>query len=236
MSETLATIFGGASINGGSNLTIANSIAMLLITFVIGIMISCTYMFTYQKKAHSQSFVITVVMLPAIIATIVMFIGTNLASAFSLSGAFALIRFRNTLSDVKDITYIFFAVATGLAVGVSLTLAPFALLFAVVLCLMMILLKITDFGKTKMVARSLRITIPESMHFKGAFDDVFEKYDVNAKLRRVKTVDLGSLYELTYMAEIKEDVNEKDFIDDLRCRNGNLNIVLMMRPDNEFQA
>ena len=233
--EQFASLFSQPAVGGPANLTPASAITMLLTTFIIGLMISITYILTYAKtkKAHSQSFVITVVMLPAIIATVVMFVGSNLASAFSLSGAFALIRFRNTLGDIKDITYIFFAVATGLAVGVGLP--GYALLFALVLCLMMILLKVTNYGKTKIVSRTLKITIPESMHFKGAFDDVFEKYGVSAKLRRVRTVDLGSLYELVYEAEINDDVNEKEFIDDLRCRNGNLNIVLMMRPEGDLR-
>ena len=162
------------STGADSELTVTSALITIFVAFLLGLLISFTYIKTYKKGNHSQSFVLTIIMVPAIIAIIILLVGSNVARAFSLAGAFSIIRFRSAPGDPKDITYIFFAMAAGLACGVGLI--GYAALFAVVLCLFMFLLSAVNFGKVKKVRKLLKITIPEDLNYKGAFDDVFEKY------------------------------------------------------------
>ena len=169
-------------------------------------------------------------MLPMIIALIILLIGSNLARAFSLAGVFSIIRFRTSMGDPKDISYIFFTVAVGLALGVGFI--GYAVLFAIVLCLFMLLLHKIDFGSKKNVSKKLRVLIPENLDYESVFDDIFLKYTKSHIKKRAKTADLGSVYELTYVIFLKDDVSEKSFIDELRCRNGNLTISISVNEED----
>ncbi len=186
-------------------------------------------MLTYKAGAYSQNFLLTLVMLPTIIALIILLIGSNLARAFSLAGVFSIIRFRTSMGDPKDISYIFFTVAVGLALGAGFV--GYAVLFAVVLCAFMYILCKTNFGLKKNVSKNLRILIPENLDYENVFDDIFLKYTKSYAMKRTKTSDLGSLYELTYDIFLKDGVSERNFIDELRCRNGNLTISISMNED-----
>ncbi|HEY9061453.1 MAG TPA: DUF4956 domain-containing protein [Pseudobacteroides sp.] len=215
--------------NVATKLDLGNSILTVFAAFLLGIIISFTFMKTNKKGTAPQGFSLTLVMVPSIIAIIILLVGSNIARAFSLSGAFAIIRFRSTAGDPKDISYVLFAMAAGLACGVGLL--GYAVLFTVLLCLFMAVLNMTNFGVSKVASKMLKITIPEDLDYQGVFDDIFEKYTISYELRKVKTTDLGSLFELVYTITIKEDINQKDFLDALRCRNGNLNIILSMNAD-----
>ncbi len=197
------------------------------IAFLLGIFIGFIYMKTHQKGVYAQSFVLTLVMLPIIIALIILLIGSNVARAFSLAGAFSIIRFRSTMGDPKDIAYVLFTMAVGLALGVGYI--GYSILFAIVLCMFMFLLYKMNFGAGRELSKLLKIMVPEDLDYTGAFDEVMDKYTSSQTLTRVKTTDLGSLYELTYDVTIKSGFSEKNFIDELRCRNGNLNIVLSIK-------
>jgi hypothetical protein len=194
------------------------------IAFITGIFISYFYMITYKTGVYSQNFLLTLVMLPTIIALIILLIGSNLARAFSLAGVFSIIRFRTSMGNPKDIAYIFFTVAVGLALGTGFI--GYAVLFAVVLCAFMYLLCRINFGQKKNVSKKLRILMPEDLDYESVFDDIFYKYTNSHIIKRTKTTDLGSLYELTYDISLKKGVSEKKFIDELRCRNGNLTISI----------
>ena len=95
----------------------------------------------------------------------------------------------------------------------------------------MILLSRLGYGKKRMNVRKLRIKIPENLNYTDAFDDILKKYTKNFELERIKTIDLGALFELTYHVTLSTDINEKEFIDELRCRNGNLTILLTAIDD-----
>lgn len=186
-------------------------------------------MLTHKKGVYLQSFVLTLVMLPIIISLIIMLVGSNVARAFSLAGAFSIIRFRSTMGDPKDIAYIFFTMAIGLALGVGFV--AYAILFAVVLCLIMLVLSKLDYGKKKNAPKTLKIMLPENVDYDGAFDDIFQKYTISSEIRRVKTADLGSLLEVAYDIIFKKDMSEKNFLDELRCRNSNLTITISMKEE-----
>lgn len=211
------------------------SLSTILITiissFVLGVAVCLTYMFINRKNQYNQGFIMTLMMIPAIIAIIILLVGNNVARAFSLAGAFSIIRFRSAPGSAKDITFIFLALAAGLGCGVGLLL--YTALLVLVLCAFVIFLDFIKFGYPKRQHYQLKITVPEDLNFKGAFDDVLEKYASQYMLLRVKTIDLGTLYQLTYDITLSGDIDEKEFIDTLRCRNGNLNIVLSVGADYE---
>ena len=188
-----------------------------------------TYIKTCDKAGYSQNFSLTLILIPAVIAVIILLIGSNIARAFSLAGAFAIIKFRSAPGDPKDIAYVLFTMAAGLACGVGAY--AYAVLFTVLLCLVMFILHLVDFGAKRTSNKLLKITIPEDLDYEGAFDEVFDKHTTGYELRKVKTTDLGSLYELVYTITMGNEVSQKEFIDALRCRNGNLNIVLSMSAE-----
>lgn len=224
----LDTIFN--STTHAMKLSIGSALITLLTAFVLGIIISFTYMKTYSRGHYSQGFLLTLIMIPCTISIIILLIGNNVASAFGLAGAFSIIRFRSTAGDPKDIAYVLFSMSAGLACGVG---APmYAALFTVSLCIIMFFLSITNFGAGKTTDKMLKVVIPEDLDYQGVFDDVLKTYAVKHELKRVKTTDLGTLYELVYIVTMKNGTNEKEFLDAIRCRNGNLNVILVMNANS----
>lgn len=207
-----------------SALTIRTALTVILSALFFGLMISLVYIRNNREHGYASSFVCTLIMLPAIIAVIILLVGNNVARAFSLAGAFSLIRFRSAAGSPRDIAYVFFTLAVGLACGMGFI--AYAALFAAVLSLAIILLSLSKFGIQKDAPMKLRITLPEDQDYLGLFDDVFQEYTLSNRLQRVKTVDFGSLFELSYQVRLKDGANGKQFIDQLRCRNGNLRIIL----------
>ena len=196
----------------------------------LGVFLSLIYIFSDTKKKYSQNFAFTLVILPICVAAVIMLIGSDIAKAISLGGVFALVRFRSVPGNSKDIVNVFFAMATGLACGVGCIL--FASVFCIGVGIIYFLLNRFGYAEKRVKTKQLTITIPENLNYQGAFDDLFEEYTKSAVLERVKTTNLGTLYELTYIVEMKTDINEKLFIDSIRCRNGNLNISLGIKEED----
>lgn len=215
-----------ASAQVSSDLTLVNALLTILVSFALGAIISFTYMKT--QPMYNQSFTLTMIVLPAIIAVIILLIGNNIARAFSLAGAFSIIRFRSAPGDPKDIAFVLFTMAAGLACGVGSF--GYALLFTIALCLLMFFLKAIKFGAKKSTQKLLKVTIPENLGYEEAFDEIFKTFKIDYELRKVRTTELGSLYELVYMVTIEHLTNQKEFLDAIRCRNGNLDITLTMSP------
>ena len=214
--------------NTSSELTAASALVVMLVSILMGLIIAFTYILTH-KDNYQQSFAVTLTMLPVILSVIILFIGSNIARAFSLAGTLSIIRFRSAPGDPEDIGYIFFSIAAGLACGVGLY--GYGIMFVLILCLFMIIIKKLNFGRHKSEHKILKIVIPEDLDYQGAFDDILNLYSTSHRLTKVKTTDLGSLYELTYSLNMKHGADEKKFIDELRCRNGNLNIILCLAGD-----
>ncbi len=207
----------------------------VLVSVVFGLVVGLTYMKTDKLKMPSQSFTLTLVILPALVTIIIMLVGSNVARAFSLGGAFAIIRFRSVAGDPKDIALVLFCMAIGLACGMGFLL--YGLVITVVLCLVTIILHLVNFGFSKTERKLLKIQIPEDFNYKNAFNDILDKYTSVYHLTKVRTTDLGSLYEIVYTVTMSEDTDEKKMIDELRCRNGNLPISLVFEPKREeFQT
>lgn len=210
----------------GESFTLMNSLLVIGTSIILGILISLVYMKTHEKNSFNSGFSTTLIMLPVIISIIILLVGNNVARAFSLAGAFSIIRFRSAPGDPKDIAYIFFTLAIGLTCGMGYI--TYAVLFTLILSAVMIGLHITKFTEPKNKNMQLKITIPEDLNYEGVFEEVLENYTNSYNIQRVRTRDFGSLFELTYTINLKSDINQKSFIDELRCRNGNLNISLTL--------
>lgn len=209
-----------------TSITAPNLLIAIASALVLGLMISLVYMKTHRNKSASQSFSLTLIMLPAVITVIIVLVGSNIARAFSLAGAFSIIRFRSAPGDSKDITYVLFSMAVGLATGMGYVM--YAAIVAVILCGVMFLLETLGYGNVKTTGKVLKITIPENLDYQNTFENIMENYTTENKLRKVKTTELGSLYELTYDIVMKNNASEKEFIDSVRCRNGNLSVTLAL--------
>lgn len=221
---TLETILSSVI---GDSLTLGGMMASLAASLFLGLFISLIYIRTHREEGYATSYTITLIMLPAIISVIIMLIGNNVARAFSLAGAFSLIRFRSAPGDPKDIAYVFFALGVGLGCGMGFI--AYSAMFTVILCLVMFLLYYIRFAQPKSTDMQLRISVPEDLNFQGLFDDILKKYTNNWKLKRIKTSEFGTLFEVVYLINLKQESSQKSFIDELRCRNGNLNITLTQK-------
>jgi hypothetical protein len=198
-----------------------------------GFIISIVYMKTHETKTPSRGFALTLVLLPAVITLIILLIGNSVARAFSLAGAFQSIRFRSAPGNPKDITYVLFSMAIGLCCGMGFI--AYGVIATAILCGTMIILEIAKYGKTKTTEQLLKITVPENLDYQNAFDSIFQQYTASYRRVKVKTADLGSLFELHYKVTTKSSEDEKAFLDALRCRNGNLNITLVLdEPRSDF--
>lgn len=214
-----------------SDLTMSTALSAMAFALIFGLVITAVYTITH-KENYQQSFALTLVMLPVIMAMIILFVGSNVTRAFSLAGTLSIIRFRSAPGDPQDIGYIFFDIAAGLACGVGTYM--YGALFVVVVSAFMLVLWKMNFGHRKSQTRVLKIVIPEDLDYQGAFDDVFDRFTSRNKMLKMRTTDLGSLYELTYDVEMNRNADEKAFVDELRCRNGNLNIVLSLKENTAY--
>lgn len=215
-------------------ITLSGTLIIMGSAVGLGLLISLVYILTHKKETYSSGFTISLIMLPAIIAMIILLIGNNVARAFSLAGAFSLIRFRSAPGDSKDIMYVFFTLGIGLACGMGYI--GYAALFAAILCLVMVVLTKVSFGNRRQAPMRLKVVLPEDMDYNGAFDDILKEYTISNKLTKVKTSEFGSLFELTYDVTMKATASSKEFIDKLRCKNGNLSIVLSISEASEVRA
>lgn len=191
-----------------------------------GILISLGYIAANKEKKFSKNFVITIILIPVIMSVIIPFIATDLKKTLSLAGVFALVRFRSIPGDSKDILYVFFAAAAGLMIG----LGEYFLGFVMIALISVIFVLISRNWKVNN-KQILKITIPEDMNYKDVFTDLFEKYLTKWGIKNVKTSNMGTLFTISYWVEPKKDIDTKFFIDELRTRNGNLNIIIE-NPDD----
>ncbi len=190
---------------------------------IIGIIIALLYKI---KSSSTASFIITLALIPSAVCMVIMMVNGNVGAGVAVAGAFSLIRFRSAPGTAREIVAIFIAMASGLACGMGYI--AYAALFGLIASLFNLLLSVLP-RKTVSAERTLRITVPEDLNFAGAFDDIFEKYLSEYALTQVKTTNMGSLYRLSYNVALKSAGSEKELIDELRCRNGNLEIMLSMR-------
>lgn len=217
--------------SAAATLTLGGTLLVIGSALVLGLCISLVYIATHRNETYSGGFTVSLIMLPAIIAMIILLVGSNVARAFSLAGAFSLIRFRSAPGDPKDIAYVFFTLGVGLACGMGYI--GYAVLFAVILCAVMAALSCLHFGSRPQNVMQLKILLPEDMDYHGAFDAAMRQYTTAHTLTRVKTTEFGSLFELTYDLTLRDKRQSKAFMDALRSKNGNLTVTLFVQPTGQ---
>lgn len=205
----------------GEALTMSSMLLCILVSLILGFGSAVVYM---VKNTWTKGFVVTLALLPAIVQIVIMMVNGNVGTGVAVAGAFSLVRFRSVPGSARDILSIFFAMAIGLATGMGYLV--FAVVFFVIVGAVSVVLVISPFGNASRTSRILRITVPETLDYETIFNVVLDKYTINPSLERVKTSNMGSLFELTYSVELRDCGNSKAFIDELRCLNGNLNISL----------
>ena len=217
-------IFKGIFDNGlTQTISVRSFVLCLGISLVLGLIMALAYMI---KSEHSNSFIVTLALLPAIVCVVIMMVNGNIGAGVAVAGAFSLVRFRSAPGSAKEIVAIFLAMGTGLIAGMGYL--GFAALFTVIMSIMFVTYNILS-GKiaTKMVAnKMISITIPEDLDYSGVFDDIFEQYTKRNELVKVKTTNMGSMFRLTYNVTLRDASNEKEMIDRIRERNGNLEIMV----------
>ncbi len=227
MLETLFNVTNDGTVTAGT------IFSAMIAALILGFIIAGTYAFIMKKENASVSFFMTLVLLPALVSLIIVLISGDAAKALSIAGVFTLVRFRSQPGDGRDLSFILLAMAAGLATGMHyMTVAAVLVLVA---CVIIVLIaKIAEnFFKTE--TKSLKIVIPEDMNYSDAFTDIFNKYTVSNNLEKVKTTNMGTLYELSYIVKMKKEADEKGFLDEIRVRNGNLNITLSKLIKKETQ-
>lgn len=200
----------------------------IFIGLAAGVLITAGYILGHKDKKYSKNFAITIFLLPAIMAVVIPLIATDLKKALGLAGIFALVRFRSIPGDSKDILYIFLTLATGIAVG--LNYYPIAFALALIISILFVLTERLWKQEEKQV---LKITIPEDMNYKDVFEDIFSRYLVKHSVKNVKTSSMGTLFTISYNIVPKAGIDSKAFIDEIRTRNGNLNVILENPEDYE---
>ena len=171
-------------------------------------------------------------LLPPVVTLVIMMVNGNIGAGLAVAGTFALVRFRSVPGSAKEIAGLFMTVAIGLACGMGYV--AYAGIFFLIMAALALLLGKFRFGEAGKAHRQLKIVIPENLDYEGIFDDLFEKYTVTHELVKVRTTNVGTLYELTYDIRLKSDQVSKEFIDEIRCRNGNLNIICGREADLEL--
>jgi hypothetical protein len=199
------------------------SLTSVTICIVVAIILGLIIAFVHMKTAkYTKNFIITLSILPLLVAVVMMMVNGNLGTSVAILGAFSLIRFRSLPGNSREIASVFWAMAIGLSIGMGQIY--FAILITIVVALLLLIFYKTKFGNEDYSERILSIVIPENLDYNEAFTEIFKKYLVSQELLKIETTNLGSLFSLKYNIKLKEDVSEQDFINDLRVRNGNLKI------------
>lgn len=217
-------LFNGLFDSSTTSVISATDFLLCLCTsLVAGLIMAISYMY---KTRYTKSFVITLALLPAVVCVVIMMVNGNVGTGVAVAGAFSLVRFRSVPGTAKEICILFLAMGAGLIAGMGYL--AYALLFTIILSAVFVLYNALSLGSKKNAElyKSLRIVIPEDLDYSGVFEDLFSEYTKSYELTQVKTTNMGSMFRLTYDIVLKEPQKEKEFIDKLRCRNGNLEITV----------
>lgn len=210
-----------SSILDEGSFTAVTFVEIIMAALVCGLIISGAYMI---RNKYSKSFVVTLTLLPPIVALVIVLVNGNVGTGVAVAGAFSLVRFRSAPGRGQEITSIFLAMTVGLALGMGYL--GIAILFAVVIAGINLMLNISSFGGKENEERVLKIVVPENLDFEDRFDDIFKKYLDSYTFDEVKTTNMGSLYKLSLKVIVKSGASVKDMMDEIRKKNGNLEISL----------
>ena len=204
-----------------TTISVTDFLLCIACALVLGLLLAGAYMF---RSRYTKSFIVTLALRPTVVCVVIMMVNGNVGAGVAVAGAFSLVRFRSVPGTAKEITMLFLAMGSGLICGMGYL--GFALLFTIILSLFTLIYGQLSFGtkKTTTLYKTLTITIPEDLDYTGVFDPILSEYTSSYELIRVKTTNMGSLFRLTYNLTLRDPSKEKELIDQLRCRNGNLEI------------
>ncbi|MGN0586584.1 MAG: DUF4956 domain-containing protein [Oscillospiraceae bacterium] len=205
----------------------ASAVLMTGAALFCGLIIMLVYRLGEEKP--SKHMMISALIVPAIVEAVIMAVNGSIGAGVAAAGAFSLVRFRSLPGSSQDICILFFAMSVGLVTGMGF--AGYAVIFTVGLGIVIVIAEKIISPKSSGLMRQLKIIIPEDMDYCGVFDDIFKEYTASASLIRVKTVRMGTMYELVYNVVYKNVASEKDMLDKIRCRNGNLTVSSEIMPD-----
>ncbi|MEB7410486.1 DUF4956 domain-containing protein [Enterococcus lactis] len=206
----------------GTTIQFTDLLLCIVVSLVLGLLVAFIHM---QRNVYTKSFVVTLAVLPVLVQSVIMLVNGNLGTGLAVVGAFSLIRFRSVAGGSREITSIFWSMGIGIATGMGYVV--YVVLFSVIVALFLMFLYLSPFGgREKIAERELKITIPEDLDYPELFTDIFEEYTYTNHLSSVRTTTMGSLYELRYVILMKDQGKEKELIDRVRVRNGNLPVVL----------
>jgi len=188
---------------------------------LLGLVISVIYHITSEDPGK---FAAVIAAMPLLVTAVIMIVNGNLGTSVAVLGAFGLVRFRSAAGTAWEIVFLFFSMAVGLAVGMGFI--SLAVIITLLVGMLLLLLDRTGYGRGVSGQRELKITIPEDLNYSGLFDDLFQRYTKRADFKRVKTTNMGTMYELCYRIELRKASEEKALIDQIRCRNGNLTVIM----------
>ncbi len=212
----------------GTELTLTSFLICTGVSLLLGV---GTALVAGYRNRSTQSLAITLAILPAVVQAVIMLVNGSIGAGIAVAGAFSLVRFRSAPGTAREIAAIFLAMAIGLATGMGYV--GLAVLLFLILAGAMLALTALRFGQKEDAGRILKITIPEDLDYDGLFDDLFERYTTAHTLEKVKTTNMGTLYELRYRITLRQEPVPKAFLDELRCRNGNLNITCCREESHE---
>lgn len=213
-----------------ANLSIWQVVITLGLSFVLSLLVSLFYIKTFRGRYYSQTFIHTLIIVSVVISLVILVIGTNIARAFSLAGALSIIRFRSAIRDPRDVAFIFFAMGIGLACGSQYYLP--AIVFTLLMGVVIFFLYSSDFARRRALQKILKITMPENLNYEGMFDDLFKKYLEEYTFLSVKTTNLGTVFEVSYSIRHKPESGDKILMDEIRVRNGNLGVSIVLDQQN----
>ena len=215
-----------------TNPTLTNSLICFAVAALLGVITSIVYMYT--TPMYTKNFVVTLAILPIIVQAVLILVNGNLGTSVAVLGIFSLVRFRSVPGSSKEITAVFLTTAIGLAIGMGFV--GYAAVLTVLVGLVFVILSKVPFGEMRTgKEKLLRVTMPENLDYTDVFDDIFEKYLKRVKRERVKTVNMGTMFEITYIITMKNAADEKKMIDEIRCRNGNLTVSCGRVPVNNIE-
>lgn len=210
-------------------ITLAGFLICIISALIMGFL--AALVFSAGTK-YTSSWKISIALLPAVVTVVIMMVNGNIGAGLAVAGTFALVRFRSQPGSAKEVTGLFFAVAIGLICGMGYV--GVAVIFFIVMSGATLLLSKIKFGEAKAGVRNLTIVIPENLDYDTVFNDIFEKYTSSCNLMRVKTTNMGTMFELRYEVILKDLSESKQFIDEIRCRNGNLNITFARPTEDQM--
>ena len=210
--------------------TLGDCMICIVVSIILGGIISFTHKLTTKT---TPNFLLTLAILPTLVQVVILLINGNLGTSLAVAGAFSLIRFRSMPGNSKEIISVFWAMAVGLGLGMGYI--AYSIIVTIIVAVLIIVLsnvlnKVQDLSQ-----RKLKILIPENLDYEEVFNDIFEKYTEKTELTKVKTTNMGSMYELTYIVSMNKNQKEKEFMDEIRCRNGNMLVMLERQELSEVE-